>query len=52
MQKILESSTYSLRGQKVIKSDSEFYISIVLTDDDLSFSEGAVREASRTLAYG
>ena len=52
MQKILESSTYSLREQKVMKSDSEFYISIVLTHDDLSFTEGAVREASRTLAYG
>ena len=42
----------SLREQRVIKSDNKFYISIALTDDDLSFTEEAIREACRTLASG
>ena len=42
----------SLREQKVIKSDIKFYISIALTDDDLSFTEEAIREACRKLASG
>jgi len=42
----------SLREQKVIKSDIKFYISIALTDDDLSFTEEAICEACRTLASG
>ena len=42
----------SLREQRVIKSDNKFYISIALTDDDLSLTEEAIREACRTLASG
>ena len=48
--KRLKNFNLQLRIQNVLKLDSKFYISLALTEDDLSLTLNAVSQAARSLA--
>ena len=48
--KRLKNFNLQLRIQNVLKLDSKFYISLALTEDDLSLTLDAVSQAARSLA--